>query len=108
MKFLAARKLLITDNPENRTDADNGTLSFVERAMKRRRLSISNSKARYIDTRFIVPHSNMCERFFSKAGYTFSDRRKLMLPANLEEQLFLHTNSRFWGIDDVNHVVTNE
>ena len=87
---------------------EDGGLSFVERALKKRRLSVTKLNAQYLDTRFIVPHSNMCERFFSKAGYTMSDRRKLIQPANFEEQLFLHTNSGYWGIDDINQLLSGE
>ena len=41
--------------------------SFAERLLKRRKLD--DWKPMNIDTRFIIPTTNMAERFFSKAGY---------------------------------------
>ena len=33
---------------------------------------------------------------FSVAGFTFTDFRQKLSPVNLEEQLFLKVNKRFW------------
>jgi len=48
--------------PSKTTHAENETLSFAEQALKRRRTSKQNSK--HIDTRFILPSTNIVERFF--------------------------------------------
>ena len=61
----------------------------------------------FLDTRFILPTSNICERLFSKAGFALSDRRKSIHPAALEEQMFLHINSSLWNIDDVKSGVSD-
>jgi len=47
-------------------------LSMVERASKR--VKIENSTSAYMDCRFIVPTSNMCERIFSTAGFALNSR----------------------------------
>ena len=79
-------------------------LSICERAAKRRKLSTGPSK-RYIDTRFITPTSNVCERFFSVAGTTIGDLRRRLHTENIEAQMFLHCNMILWGVMDVNNVL---
>ena len=81
-------------------------LPLAERVLKRRRFS-KTAKSSYIDVRFIQATSNLCEKFFSTAGYTFSDRRRGLLPYNLECQLFLNVNKSFWDIRDVHSVIKN-
>ena len=83
------------------------SLPLAEQVMKRRRFS-RNAKSAYMDLRFIQPTSNMCERFFSTAGYTLTSRRNRILPSNLESQLFLSINKRFWNIRDVHGVIIND
>ena len=78
-------------------------LSLLERTLKRRKMV--GSAGKYIDTRFIVPTSNMVESFFSRAGYALNDRRRSLLPANLEAQMFLLANTGFWNVEDVRKVV---
>ena len=41
--------------------------------------------------------TNLKNRFFSVAGYAYNDLRKSLLPINLEMQLFLKVNHRFWN-----------
>ncbi len=59
------------------------------------------NREKYMDTRFILPTSNVFERLFSVAGYALGDRRGRMLLSNFEEQIFLHINKELWGIEDV-------
>ena len=61
---------------------------------------------KYADTRFILPTSNILERFFSSAGIASSDFRQRLNPTNLEKQLYLKTNKRFWDIRTVNDVLS--
>ena len=61
----------------------------------------------YIDTRFLLPTSNNLERFFSTADITYSDIRQRVLPQNLEMQLFLKTNKKFWTLDVVEKCVNS-
>ena len=61
---------------------------------------------KYADTRFILPTSNILERFFSSAGIASSDFRQRLNPTNLEEQLYLKTNKRFWDIRTGNDVLS--
>lgn len=87
---------------ENGSDA---MLSIVERALKRRKNNSGSLVRSYIDTRFILPTSNLVESFFSRSGYAFSDRRRSLLPANFEAQMFLYANSSLWNVDDVSKIV---
>ena len=64
--------------------------------------------SQYLDLRFMVPTSNLCERLFSKAGYSLGNRRGNILPTSFEEQIFLHVNSKMWSIDDVNTLVNGK
>jgi len=89
---------IITEN--NSVDS----LSYAEQALKKRKINHEKAGSCYMDTRYIVPTSNMCERLFSKTGYALSDRRGNILPSNFEEQIFLHANSSFWNVEDVNKI----
>lgn len=64
--------------------------SYDERALARRTTGCSVTVRKYIDLRFLLPTSNVCERLFSKSGYTLNYLRRGISPANLEAQLFLH------------------
>ena len=57
-----------------------------------------------MDSRFLLPTSNIVERFFSLAGFTFSDNRQQLTPANFEMQLFLKLNRKFWDEELVSEV----
>lgn len=87
------------------SESSSPPLTILERAAKRVRMSTTCAVQIYSDTRFIVPTSNVCERFFSTAGHALSDRRKSILPSNFEAQLFLNFNWSLWGIEDVNGVI---
>ena len=63
---------------------------------KKRRLQLSSQKvSEYESLNFLLPTSNILERFFSSATYSFSDLRQKLLPMNLEMQLFLKFNEKF-------------
>ena len=62
--------------------------------------------ARIIRSPNFLPTSNILERFFSSAGIASSDFRQRLNPTNLEEQLYLKTNKRFWDIRTVNDVLS--
>ena len=76
--------------------------SFAEQLLKRRKLD--DWKPMYIDTRFIIPTSNIAEQFFSKAGYLLGKSRKPINFDTLEPQMFLHINYDLWDINDVSLV----
>lgn len=82
-------------------NSEDDELSFADRALKRQKRSISGETTSYGDMRFLLPTSNVCERLFSKAGHVLNDRRKGLLPANLECQLFLHMNRDLWSAKDL-------
>lgn len=77
------------------------TMSFAEKILKSQRNEASIDVSTYMDLRFIVCTSNLCERFFSTAGYTLNDRRMRISPAHFEAQLFLHVNGHMWGLAEV-------
>ena len=79
--------------------------SIIERAAKRLRASGGKEQLAYLDTRFLLPTSNIFERFFSISGFALTNRRKGLLPSNFGSQLFLCLNRDFWGIDDVRDIV---
>ena len=82
-------------------------MSLAERALKKRRIA-NATQSRYMDTRYIFPTSNICERLFSTAGFTLSDRRRRLLTCNFEMQIFLHVNSSYWGISDVSRILERQ
>ena len=85
---------------------DTSSQNFAMRALKRMKISEETTSAsNYLDLRFILATSNICERLFSVAGYTLSDRRKSLLPVNFEIQLFLNVNARFWSIADIYELI---
>ena len=72
----AVAKLKVT-LPSN-SEVDLSTLSLAERALKKRRIHRETDE-NYLNTRFILPTSNVCERLFSIVGHAVTDRRKLVL-----------------------------
>lgn len=86
-------------------EGELGPQSIIERASKRLRTDGTLQPSAYMDTRFLLPTSNLCERFFSIAGYAMTNRRKGILPSNLEAQLFLFMNRDLWGINDIKNIV---
>lgn len=89
----------------NNTTADAET-SFASRALKKRRINSSTHSAGYMDSRFITPTSNICERLMSTAGLCYgNDRRERLLPLHLEQQVFLKENCKFWNLMEVGKVI---
>jgi len=80
--------------------------TLAERALKRRRLE--QQETRYVDTRFLLPTSNCCERLFSEAGHILNEKRRGMLPANFENQMYLKQNREFWGLSEVMKVLQEQ
>ena len=82
---------------------ENQQISFAERALKKRKISVNTTG--YMDTRFLLPTTNIVERFFSKAGYALGSRRKNINPSNLEMQLFLNVNRNLWDFPDIKAIL---
>ena len=82
------------------TEGDD-CLSFAQRALKRQKMAGWDNSNNYMDTRFLLPTSNICERLFSKCGHVLTNRRKGLMPANLESQIFLHFNRDLWNTKDI-------
>ncbi len=88
------------------TTSVSDNLSIAARARKKSRISMVQMN-QYVDPRFILPTTNICERLFSVAGNALSDRRQGIFPANFEKQMFLKVNQELWGIDEINEMVRN-
>lgn len=81
-------------------------LTLAERDLKKRRTLLESAPDEgYIDVRFILPTSNICETIFSKPGYALYARRRGIPPANFRAQMLLHINADHWGISDINNVL---
>lgn len=93
------------ENPsdENPSHSEQTKLSFAEQFLKNRKFSVEHSL--YIDTRFVLPTTNLVERLFSKAGHSLSSRRESLSPGRFEMQMFTYVNSGLWDISDVNAII---
>ena len=92
---LAAVAVLKKEVILTQTRSDEQENSVAE-FMKRRKMTKAEHDNGYVETRFLLPTSNLLERFFSVSGLAYDDFRQNMTPMNLEMQLFLKTNKRFW------------
>lgn len=81
-------------------------LSFAQQLLKPCRRNTASEKSKYLDLRFILASSNICERVFSAAGYGIGPRRKRTLLQNIESQLFLNVNANFWLTTDIHKMLT--
>ena len=79
-------------------------VNIVEEAMKRQKLGAA-TESPYLNLSFLVPTSNLCERLFSKCGYTITDRREGLIPENIECQIFLHMNMDLWDISTIKEIL---
>jgi hypothetical protein len=77
-------------------DVDLTGLAAAIRRLKKRKVDSPNERTQHIDLRFFRPTTNVCERMFSTAGFTYSKTRQSLLPENLEMQLFLKVNDSLW------------
>ena len=82
------------------TEAQEPTmnLSFAEQVFKKTKL---NDNTEYQNLAFLLPTSNICERMFSKAGYSLTKRGKSTAPATFEQQMFLRVSQSLWDISDI-------
>ena len=96
--------LLKLPNSNLPTDTNSETsIDFAATLLKKRKIETAGSQ--YMNVKFILPTSNLVERFFSSATYSFGDLRQSLLPMNLEMQLFLKINQRFWNEQIVASIV---
>lgn len=65
------------------TERDIG-MSIADKLLKWKRISNQSTPSKYLDKRFVVATSNVCEWPFSVARSTMGERRKGMLPSNFE------------------------
>jgi hypothetical protein len=88
----------VSDDRSERERAESqdqiSELQTLLHAVKKRKKGPASSTvgSQYLDLRFILPHSNICERQFSASGFTYNKNRQGLLPANLEMQLLLEAN----------------
>ncbi|KAG3109977.1 hypothetical protein PI125_g10430 [Phytophthora idaei] len=100
-KYPAMKKYLssnasykVITGKEESGDEKESQVSFAQQALKRRRLTGPSEV--YVDTAFIPPTSNICERLFSQSKLIFTDQRRVMKPATLEMLVLLKANCTLW------------
>lgn len=74
-------------------------LSFTQLALKPQKVAQLSPVDEFIDTRFLLPTSNICKM-------TLSERRRALHHANLEILIFLHFNRDLWGSIDIGEIVS--
>ena len=83
----AAKCLKVRDTVQKSTaDDDQEYVDSVELMLKKRKMEnlATQEKGAFKDSRFLLPTSNIIERFFSTEGYAFNDHRQIQTPMNLE------------------------
>ena len=85
LEIHALHRLEFTEISKN-SDSLVGNDDFASICLKKRRVNANLSK-KYPDCRFILPTSNIIERFFSSAGYAFK-----RLPKGLPFGVFKSVN----------------
>ena len=80
---LAAEEILRKKVIPTETGFDEPANSVAE-FMKRRKLTKAEHDNGHIETRFLLPTSNLVEKFFSVSGLAYDDFRQNMTPMNLE------------------------
>lgn len=100
---LKAQNCTKDEAPVECTSSDD----FVEALLKRRKVEKEDPNL-YMDCHFLLPTSNIVERFFSLAGQAFSDDRQRLLPLNLEMQLFLNMNKAMWNEETLMKVMVRD
>lgn len=85
-KEISASLREVATTINNRVSTDS-TPEESKRAWKRRKLGISKM-VHYLDTRFGMPASVLLESCLLMAAYALDERHKVMLPVNLENQMF--------------------
>ena len=78
-----------------------------QQIVKKQKSIAKNASSQYLDLSFLMPTSNVCERFFSKCGFAMNDRRGGLCPANAEAQMFLHMNMELWDIATIKEILTS-
>lgn len=92
--------------PSSKGNEQEAQLNLGQRVMKKRRIDQRRKTQGYMDLRFILPISNICERLFPVAGFVLGGRRRSILSSNLETHMFLHVNSSLsGGVPEVNTVI---
>ena len=92
-------------------DAPRAEVSFVEQnrsaheELEHKRMRTSS---KYVDTRFVLETSNVCEQLFSKAKHIMTPTRRRMDPSTLESILLLKINSDLWDAELVQEILDEE
>lgn len=61
-----------------------------------------------MDTRYLLPISNVYERIFSIAGHALTNCHRELPLSNFESQLFLYINFKYWGVEEAKRIVHDE
>ena len=96
--------VLAFKKPESQIENQGSPVdSMAHEIIKRRKIEKKSShpESKYFKTKFLLPSSNLVERFFSIAGFAFNDYRQRLDPTNLEMQMFLKLNKKLWDAETV-------
>ncbi len=85
---------------------EDGEKSIMAPITKKRR-KLSNSTAKYIDSRFICGSVAKVERLWSLAKFMLQNHRKSMPPVLVEVLLFLKVKRAYWDISLVYEAMNN-
>ena len=104
-KEAAAVKGLVIEYNQAEIETDEENEEFDQMILKKPR---SENESNYLSCKFVLPTSNLLERFFSTAGFASNEMRQSLSPCHLEEQLFLKVNNKFWNETLVNTIVNSK
>ena len=85
------------------TVSESGEASYAEMVLARKRQKQNENGLTNVNC--VSPTSNQLETQFSEVKNMFPQNLKSALPKNIEAQVFLKTNERFWGVRDVHAII---
>lgn len=103
----ALYQLKVTIDTSQKSDVPVEDDDFASVCLKKRKKDKISPLQQYLKCTFLLPTSNILERFFSSAGYAFNDFRQNLKPMNLEMQLFLKVNRSFWDENLVSKIFSH-
>lgn len=77
--------------------------NFAKNALKKAKIDKGDS-SNYLNTSFLRPTSNDCERLFSLGKRIYSSKRKQLAPRTLEALVFLKANQEMWDQKTVHEI----
>lgn len=95
----ALRNLLRDDDVDSDTKEQLRTI--IERATKRFESGCAIGMSAYMNSRFLFPTFNVFERLLLIARHALTNCPRVVMPSNIENQLFPYMKSMSWSIERV-------